>query len=431
MPSDKEHISRRDLIDVCVRGAGCLLLPHVDASVAPSLMSGEQGRVMKIKPFTIHISDEQIIDLKSRLKNARWPDTILGTDWLYGADIQSMREIGDYWLNVFDWRKQERKLHAFNHYKANIEGLDVHFIYERGQADNSLPLLMTHGWPGSFLEFQKILPMLTHPSKFGGNRDDSFDVIVPSLMGFGFSDRPRQQGANTFWIARIWQQLMTELGYRQFCVQGGDIGANVSTVLALNYPAHVQALHLNYIPGSYSPYIEPGAPVTSAEAAFEEWTKEWNEEHGAYSHVQAKEPQTLGMALNDSPIGLAAWIITKFREWSDCNGEVETRFTKDELLTNVSLYWFTQTITSSFRLYYEGSRAPLRLAPGQRIKPPCGVARFPKELPVPPRERIERAYNVTRWTEMPRGGHFAAAEEPELLAADLQKFFRPLRTARV
>jgi pimeloyl-ACP methyl ester carboxylesterase len=386
---------------------------------------------MKIDPFTIHIPDEQIIDLRRRLKNARWPDAIPGSEWLYGADLRSIREIADYWLNVFDWREQEQKLQALHHYKANIEGHDVHFIHERGEADNALPLLMTHGWPGSFLEFQKILPMLTHPSKFGARRDDSFHVIVPSLMGFGFSERPRQPGANTFWVADIWQQLMTGLGYSQFVVQGGDIGANVSSVLALKYPERVRALHLNYIPGSYSPYLEPEVPLSPAEIAFEKWAAEWNDKHGAYSHVQTQEPETLGMALNDSPIGLAAWIITKFREWSDCNGDVESRFSKDELLANVSLYWFTQTITSSFRLYYEGSKAPLRLASGQRIKPPCGVARFPKELPVPPRERIERAYNVTHWTEMPRGGHFAAAEEPELLAADLREFFRPLRNARI
>lgn len=393
-------------------------------------MAGKR-QAMKITPLTIHIPDEQITDLKSRLKKIRWPDAVPGSNWLYGADLRSMQDVTDYWLNVFDWGAQEQKLQALHHYKANIEGYDVHFIHERGETDNALPLLMTHGWPGSFLEFQKILPMLTHPSKFGGKRDDAFDVIVPSLMGFGFSDRPRQPGANTFWIADIWQQLMTQLGYRWFVVQGGDIGANVSSVLALKYPERVWALHLNYIPGSYSPYLEPDVPLTPAEIAFEKKAAEWRDEHGAYSHVQTKEPQTLGMALNDSPIGLAAWIITKFREWSDCNGDVETRFSKDELLANVSLYWFTQTITSSFRLYYEGSKAPLRLARGQRIKPPCGVAHFPKELPLPPRERIERGYNVTHWTAMPRGGHFAAAEEPELLAADLREFFRPLRTAGV
>ena len=384
---------------------------------------------MSIASFEIHVATEQIDDLRRRLVATRWPDSPRGTGWLHGADLAYMRELVDYWAHSFDWRAQEREMRELKHFSTEIDRHRVHFIHERGESENALPLIITHGWPGSFLEFRKIIPMLTHPSRFNGRREDSFHVVAPSLMGFGFSDRPRKTGANTFWIAGLWRELMRRLGYAGFAAQGGDIGANVSSVLALKYPQDVIAIHLNYIPASYRPYIEPGAVLSSAELEFRAKAEEWNTEHGAYSHVQAKEPQTIGVALNDSPAGLAAWIVSKFREWSDCGGQVEKRFSKDDLLANVSLYWFTETIASSFRLYFESSRAPFHLAKGQRVTPPVGIARFPFELPVPPREAIERGYNVKHWTTMPRGGHFAAAEEPQLMAEDVRRFFRQFRTA--
>jgi pimeloyl-ACP methyl ester carboxylesterase len=378
-----------------------------------------------VERFTVSISDEQLRDLKSRLSATRWPDSVQGGGWRYGADLDYMCELRDYWLEEFDWRREEARMNQFCHYKAQIDELNIHFIHERGEGKNSLPLLITHGWPGSFLEFLKMIPLLSTPSHFGRSPSDSFDVIVPSLIGFGFSSPSIRPGCNTIQIAKLWHGLMLKLGYARYVVQGGDIGAAVSTRLAMLYPDHVKAVHLNYIPGSYEPFVE--SDKTAAERNFADSISQWAKEHGAYSHVQSREPQTLGIALNDSPMGLAAWIVPKFREWSDCGGDVERKFTKDELLSHVSLYWFTQTAASSFRMYFENSLAPLRLKQNERVLPPCGIARFPKEIAFPPREWVERGYNVIRWTEMPRGGHFAAAEEPELLAEDLRALFRPFR----
>jgi pimeloyl-ACP methyl ester carboxylesterase len=378
---------------------------------------------MNIRPFSFHISDDQIQDLHYRLEHTRCPDEIAGTGWMYGADLATMRELRDYWLHHFDWRAQEREIQRFAHFKADVDGNGLHFIHEHGEGANPIPLLLTHGWPGSFLEFMKIIPLLTHPSKYGGRSEDSFDVIVPSLPGFGFSDRPTHRGANTFWIAEQFHKLMQVLGYSRYAAQGGDFGANVSTVLALRHPENIIGIHLNYIPGSYRPYLGPADRLSPTEENFQKFDEEWVLEHGAYWHVQAKEPQTLGFALNDSPMGLAAWLYTKFREWADCSGDAERRFSKDELLTQISLYWFTETFTSSARLYYESGKAPLKFERDERVRVPVGVARFPFESPFPPREWAERGYNITHWTELPRGGHFAAAEEPELLAKDVTDFF--------
>jgi microsomal epoxide hydrolase len=236
------------------------------------------------------------------------------------------------------------------------------------------------------------------------------------------------EGINAFRVAEIWVELMQALGYDRFAAQGGDIGAGVSTALGLRHSEHLTGIHLNYIPGSYRPYITADTVLTPSEQAFVGYAAEWYDRNGAYAHLQATRPQTPAYALNDSPAGLAAWIFEKFREWSDCGGDLYSRFSIDELLTNVTLYWMTETISSSFRMYYEGRRAPLRFAEGEFLRSPCAIACFPKEICTPPRSWVERGYNVQRWTEMPRGGHFAAAEEPELLAADLRAFFRTLRT---
>lgn len=376
--------------------------------------------------FKVSIPAEQIEELKARVRSTRWPDSVSDSGWTYGADLKYMQELREYWLTQFDWRRQEERMNRFAHFKQNVDGLKIHFIRERGEGKNPLPLLITHGWPGSFLEFLEIIPMLTHPSRFGGRPEDSFDVIAPSLVGFGFSESSTRPGCNVILVAKLWDKLMTSLGYFTYVAQGGDFGAAVSTRLAMLFPDHVKAIHLNYIPGSYQPYLEQD-DRTAAEREFAQMVDGWLQKHGAYSHVQRNEPQTLGIALNDSPMGLAAWLVTKFREWSDCDGDVEKRFSKDALLSNISLYWFTQTITSSVRMYYESRLAPLQLGRGERVPAPCAIARFPIESPFPPREWVERGYNVVRWTEMPRGGHFAAAEEPALLADDLRSFFRDFR----
>jgi pimeloyl-ACP methyl ester carboxylesterase len=383
---------------------------------------------MNVQPFKIQIPQATLDALQERLARVRWPDEIPDSGWDYGASLAYMKALADYWQTKFNWRAQEEAINKFHHFRAEVDGPGIHFIHERGKGSSPLPLVITHGWPGSFVEMLKIIPLLTDPESHGGDPADSFDVVVPSMPGYGFSDRPAQPGMNVFRIAELWKQLMVELGYQRFGAQGGDFGAGVSTLLGFSYPENVMGIHLNYIPGSYKPYVGPGArELSEVERQFLEDADQWYQNEGGYSHIQRTKPQTLAYALNDSPAGLAAWIVEKFREWGDCGGEVERRFTKDELLTNVMIYWATETIHSSTRLYYETRKAPLHFKHGEQIRVPCGIVHFPKEAPFPPREWVERCYNVRRWTKMPRGGHFAALEEPELLVEDIRAFFRPLR----
>jgi pimeloyl-ACP methyl ester carboxylesterase len=336
-----------------------------------------------------------------------------------------MKSLADDWLTRYDWRAHERALNEYPHYIAGIDGFRIHYLHFRSTHRNAVPLVITHGWPGSFLELLKVAPVLAESDS------DPFHVVVPSLPGYAFSERPSSPGMNTFRTAELWIKLMRELGYERFVAQGGDIGANVSSVMAWKHPESVLALHLNYIPGSYRPWVDEATPLGPEEAAFKQRAQQWYDEKGGYWHVQATQPQTLGFALNDSPIGLAAWLIDKYREWADCEGVVERRFSRDELLTHVSLYWFTQTIASSCRMYLESRRAPLVFQRDERIAVPCGVLRLAKEEPMPPRPWVERAYNVVRWTEKPEGGHFAAWEEPDVFVSDVREFVAPFRTQRL
>jgi pimeloyl-ACP methyl ester carboxylesterase len=377
---------------------------------------------MTEQPFTIAVSDEAIADLQRRLRQIRWPDTVIDSEWTYGLDLGWMKSLADHWLNQYDWRVQQRALNEYPHFTAMIDGFRIHYLHFRSRHAHAVPLVITHGWPGSFLELLKVAPMLAD------SPSDPFHVVVPSLPGFGFSERPSAPGMNTFRTAELWVALMRALGYHRFVAQGGDFGANVSSVMAWRHPESVAALHLNYIPGTYRPWVdEAAAPLRPDEIAFQRSAQRWHDEKGGYWHVQATQPQTLGFALNDSPVGLAAWLIDKYRDWADCDGVVERRFSRDEVLTHVSLYWFTETIASSCRLYVESRRAPLAFQRGDRIKVPCGVLRLAKEEPMPPRAWVERAYNVVRWTEHPSGGHFAAWEEPDVLARDVREFVAPFR----
>jgi pimeloyl-ACP methyl ester carboxylesterase len=382
---------------------------------------------MGIEPFSIPFSQSAVDDLRGRLERTRWPDEIPGANWQYGVDLSFLQQICEYWRDRFDWKAQVERFSAFHHYRRSSETIGIHFIHERGKGPAPIPLILTHGWPGSFLEMLPIIPLLTDPASYGGSSGDAFDVVVPSLPGYGFSDRPGAPGMNVFRVAELWTSLMNELGYKRFGAQGGDLGAGVSTALGLRHHDNIIALHLNFIPGSYRPFLEADTEITSAEEEFFKVISQWADERGAYSHVQRTRPQTPAYGLNDSPVGLAAWILEKFREWSDCDGDVYRRFTPDELLANVTLYWMTQTIHSSFRMYFEGRKTPLQFGEGEFVHAPTAIAHFPRELPFPPRVWIERGYNVQHWTEMPRGGHFAAAEEPELLADDLRAFFRRFR----
>jgi pimeloyl-ACP methyl ester carboxylesterase len=380
-----------------------------------------------MESFLPPFSQAAVDDLRSRLQQTRWPETILEAEASLGVDCDFLIDLCHYWINTFEWKSQLNHLAAFHHFRYPAKEGHIHFIHERGRGPSPMPLILTHGWPGSFLEMLKILPLLIDPATYGYDAADSFDVVIPSLPGFGYSDKPSQLGMNFFRVAEIWVELMGTLGYERFAAHGGDLGAGVSTALGLCYSNRIIGIHLNYIPGSYRPYLPQEEAQAASEKDFLARAASWFDENGAYAHLQGTRPYTPAYALNDSPVGLAAWIVEKFREWSDCEGDVYRCFTRDELLANITLYWMTQTISSSFRMYHEGRKSPLRFTAEDFVHPPCGIAHFPKEIVFPPREWVERGYNVQHWTEMPRGGHFAAAEQPELLAADIRAFFRPLR----
>ena len=377
---------------------------------------------MPIRPFSPPWSAEADEDLRQRLDRTRWPEEVPNSGWAYGTDPGFLRGICRYWREKFNWKAQVEQFAALGHSMFSADGLDIHFVHEAGKGPNPIPLILTHGWPGSFLEFMKLIPMLTDPGSHGADPADSFTVVVPSLPGFGYSGNPGP-GVNAFTTADLWAALMSELGYERFAAQGGDIGAGVTTALALRHPDRLFGIHLNFIPSSYRPHLPPGTHFTAPEDGFIAGVAGWREEHGAYAHIQRTTPLTAAYGLNDSPAGLAAWILEKFRKWTDGDGVL----TIDELLTNVTLYWMTGTIYSSFRMYFEGGKAPFAFQENERIRIPCAVAHFPHEVLFPPSVWVARGFNVEQWTEMPRGGHFAAWEQPELLVDDLRAFFRQFR----
>jgi pimeloyl-ACP methyl ester carboxylesterase len=385
---------------------------------------------MEVKPFTIAVEDSVLEDLRQRLADTRWPDEIPNTGWDYGSNLTYLKELVEYWRTGFDWRAQEAKLNAFSHFKSEVDGLDIHFIHERGRGPNPMPLVITHGWPSCFFEMTKIIPLLADPASHGGEPADSFDVVAPSLPGFGFSDHAQDRGMEVQRVAGMWNKLMTQnLGYPRFGAQGGDIGSGVTSRLGYAHADSLYGIHLTSVTRP-TPYFGPGSqPITEAEQALMDQRDRWFLDEGGYNHIQGTKPQTLAYGLNDSPAGLASWIVEKYRTWSDCDGDVEKRYTKDELLTIVTIYWVTQTISSSTRMYYENQKNLWTMEKDQKVPAPAGMAMFPQEISRPPREWAERSYDVRRWTEMPRGGHFAALEEPQLLAEEVRAFFRPFRSA--
>lgn len=387
-----------------------------------------------VRKFTIDIPQATLDDLRERLARTRWTDSVEGADWNYGTNLDYLQQLVQYWRESFDWREQEAKLNGFAHFRTNIDELGIHFIHERGVGGNPIPLLLTHGWPDSFARMMKIIPMLTDPARFGGDAADSFDVVVPSVPGYGFSDRATRTGMTSERVGDIFFKLMTDtLSYARFGAHGGDVGAEVTQAIARAHADAMIGIHLtdlgysNEIMASFLPDLD------ATEKAYAETVQQWQQQEGAYAALQSTKPQTAAYGLNDSPAGLAAWMIEKFRAWSDCNGDVESRFTRDELLTQIMIYWATETINSSFRIYYEGTAEAMQaMSQGgemsmQRTEVPAGVVTFPKEITRPPRQFAERFNNIQRWTEMDRGGHFAALEEPELLVEDIRAFFRPLR----
>jgi pimeloyl-ACP methyl ester carboxylesterase len=379
-----------------------------------------------IQPFRIDVADAALADLRNRIACTRWPDEVAGSGWDYGTNRHYLRQLLAYWRDEFDWREQERRLNAFSHFLTDVDGLTLHYFLEPGRGPSPMPIILVHGWPSTFFEMTKLAPLLADPAAHGGDPADSFDVVVPSLPGCGFSEKPHAAGMHKTRMAELFAKLMTDtLKYARFAARGGDVGSGVVALLGLDYPDRLIGIHVSDI---VRPYLGPGARhFTDAERTFYEEERIWMEKEGAYDHLQATKPQTLGYGLNDSPAGLAAWLVEKYRSWSDCGGDVERRFTKDELLTQVTLYWVTETINSANRLYYERDRHPRAFGPEDRVRVPTAVTIFPGDIDRPPREWGERVYDVRRWTVMPRGGHFAALEEPELLAQDIREFFRGQR----
>jgi len=377
-----------------------------------------------IERFQVRVDDEVLDDLRIRLAQTRFPDQIEGTGWEYGFPVAYLRDLVMYWRDEYDWRAEEARLNELPQFRTTIGGQSIHFIHARSRHADALPLLIGHGWPGSVVEFLDVIPRLTEPEVHGGDTADAFHVVAPSLPGYGWSEPTHARGWEPWQIARAFAELMARLGYTSYAAQGGDWGAQVATRIGALDPEHCAAIHLN-MPIADRP--KDSVPLTDEDKADLAAMQQFQREEAGYAQEQATKPQTLGVALNDSPAGLLAWIVEKFRTWSDCGGDVERRFTKDELLTNITIYWVTGAINSSFWPYYARYHAPWPIAEGQRVEVPTAYAAFPKEIVRPPRSWAERVYNIRRWTVMPSGGHFAALEEPQALVDDLRAFFRDLR----
>ncbi|MCA1291942.1 epoxide hydrolase [Paenibacillus sp. alder61] len=381
---------------------------------------------MAVERFHIHVPDEILDDLQYRLRHIRWPDQVEDTGWERGTELTTLKSLVSYWRDQYDWRAQESALNRLAQFRCHIDGIDVHIVHERGKGPNPLPLILTHGWPDSYLRYQKVIPLLTDPASYGGNPEDSFDVIVPSVPGFGFSSRPKQPGVNNKHVADMWAKLMTEeLGYPKFGAAGGDVGSGVTRYLAANHPELLYGIHLTDI-GIIRDLMSAAdeAKLSEEERRYKQAASAWVAQEGGYMSIQSTRPQTLAYGLSDSPSGLAGWLMEKFRAWSDCQGDLKQRFSEDELITHIMVYWVTNTIASSAHLYYENAHS---LPPLGYIEVPTALALFPADVLLPPKAWAARHLNVTRVTSMPRGGHFTVWEEPEALAEDIREFYRPFR----
>lgn len=379
-----------------------------------------------IKFFKVNISDKILQNIHYKVKNYEWHEMPNDGGWDYGTNLNYMKELSKYWIEKYNWRDIEKKINNFKNFRSNIDGIDIHFIHEKGSGIKPKPLLLNHGWPGSILEFLHLIDKLTHPEKFGGDKEDSFDVIVPSLPGFGFSGKPnRPIGPRK--MSSIFNKLMTEeLGYKKYIAQGGDFGGTICTWLAYDFPNNLLGIHINILITRH-----PDGPQTPEEKEWQERFKIEQRIEDGYRTQQATKPQTLSYAMMDSPIGVAAWIIEKMRGWSDIqNGNIESVFNKDLLISNIMMYLVTKSFNTASWIYYGRREEGGRSLPKEHLplKVPTAIAIFPKEyLEWAPRSYVERIYNVKRWTEMPRGGHFAALEEPDLLIKDIKDFSKTIK----
>jgi pimeloyl-ACP methyl ester carboxylesterase len=381
---------------------------------------------VSIEPFAIAVDEEVLADLRDRIRRTRWPDDVAGTGWDHGTDRDYLRSLLATWAGEFDWRERERELNRLSQYHCLIDGQRVHFAHERGNGPAPLPIVLTHGFPSSFLEHLDLLRLLADPAAHGGRAEDAFDVVVASLPGYGFSD-PLEEPMLEATLGDMWCRLMRDgLGYMRFGAHGSDVGTGPTLQLGLRHPEHVVGVHFSAF------YLDPPPePWPPAVREFVEWQRSERVQDTAYSRMQSTKPLTAAYGLTDSPAGLAAWVVDLFRTFSDCGGEIESRFTREQLLTNLTIYWVTGSIGPAMRGYYDFAHFEPPPPPGQRVDVPAGFAVFADSYRPgtsrPPRELAEHLFNVTRWTRMPRGGHFAALEEPELLAGEIREFFRPLR----
>ena len=369
------------------------------------------------KPFKLHVADDAIADLRLRLERVRWPDEAPGEPWSTGTSLAYLKDLVDYWRTGFDWRAWEAKLNAFPQFTVPLEGVDLHYLHVPSVRKDAMPLLLSHGWPGSVFEFHKLLPLLAQ----------DFTVVAPSLPGYGLSFRPGQKRFGVEAIAETFAGLMTDvLGYERFGAQGGDWGASISSLLGHRYPERTLGIHLNFL--AVRRDVPAPADAPPEEQAYYEALAAFLREETGYQQIQGTRPQTLAFALSDSPVGLAAWIVEKFRAWTDCGGNPENAVSRDEMLANISLYWFTGAIGSSFWPYYSRLHGPWPLPDGGAVKVPTGYVEFPKEIIRPPRSIAARTYtDIRRWTVEKKGGHFAALEQPEVLAREIKAFFGALR----
>ena len=375
-----------------------------------------------VTPFTISASDAELEDLRRRLAATRWPDEEPVDDWSQGIPLAYVKEVCAYWADGYDWRKREALLNAFPQFTTEIGGLGIHFVHARSPEENALPLVISHGWPGSIVEFQKVIGPLSDPAAYGGNPADAFHVVCPSLPGYGFSEKPRETGWNVQKIADTWSALMRRLGYEHYLAQGGDWGAMVTTAIGQRDPEHCSAIHLNMPIALPDP--ETMGDLSEAEKSALAGIQHYQDWDSGYSKQQSTRPQTLGYGLADSPSGQAAWILEKFWAWTDCNGHPENVLGRDELLDNVMLYWLPGTGASSARLYWESFRNP----PMDPVKVPVGASIFPKEIMRTSRRWAEKHFGgLLYWNELEKGGHFAAFEQPETFVEEIRACFRSLR----